>query len=209
MWTSCRSETVYGKTDPKRGKLAEPCSSSDPKRRKPAEPGSTLSLADHRDTSLEHPLPRFRDSDDGDNSDEEITELELSEHSSRTIVQSTFSNTLTNTERRRICLGYPHSGLVQTRARCPKLDPMFKTASAKSDAKASDSELARLQAFVLDAVGPLANFLNKLNKAKTPHSHWRRRHKTFKTPSNYWRMPNSSQMSIDNPEEESSQVLEP
>ena len=41
---------------------------------------------------------------------------------------------------------------------------MFKSASVKPEAKTTDAELARLQAFVLDPVGPLTNILHRLDE---------------------------------------------
>ena len=135
----------------------------EPKRKKAAETGphSSRLWADRRDSGLSNPLPHFRDSDA--ESDEEMEgtlgTLSLSE-SSEALVKGAFSSTLTNSERRKIRAHYVHSGLHQTR--CPKLDPVFKTASGKAEAKSGDIELARLQAFVLDPVGPLLHLLEKL-----------------------------------------------
>ena len=46
--------------------------------------------------------------------------------------------------------------------RCPKLDPVFKTKS-KAETKTADAELARIQAFVHDPVGPLVQLLHGLD----------------------------------------------
>ena len=45
--------------------------------------------------------------------------------------------------------------------RCPRLDTIFQT-SAKLEAKTADAELARIQAFVLDPMGPLARVLHAM-----------------------------------------------
>ena len=63
-------------------------------------------------------------------------------------------------ERRKIRNTFPNSDVQQTR--CPRLDSIFKSSSVKSEAKSIDSELARLQAFVLDPVAPLAYALHRL-----------------------------------------------
>ena len=78
--------------------------------------------------------------------------LQLSENS-QMLVKMAFTTPISNAERQKIRASYQHSGLQQTH--CPKLDPIFKTASGKSDTKSNDTELSRLQAFVLDQVGPL------------------------------------------------------
>ena len=46
---------------------------------------------------------------------------------------------------------------------CPNLDPVFKS-SVKAEVKTADSELARIEAFMLDSVGPLASVLNAMEK---------------------------------------------
>ncbi len=94
--------------------------------------------------------------DEGD----EVTELS---ETSRSLVQSAFSAPLSNTERRKIRTQYSHSGLPQTR--CPKLDPVFKSASGKAETKTADAELARIQSFVLDPVGPLLHLLERFQAA--------------------------------------------
>ena len=48
--------------------------------------------------------------------------------------------------------------------RCPKLDPVFKTASEKPEAKSADTELARIQVFVHDPVGPMVQLLQKMEE---------------------------------------------
>ena len=45
---------------------------------------------------------------------------------------------------------------------CPRLDLVFKT-STKPEVKNTESELARIQAFILDLVGPLARVLHAMD----------------------------------------------
>ena len=47
---------------------------------------------------------------------------------------------------------------------CPKLDPVFKTTSEKPEAKSADAELARIQVFVHDPVGPMVQLLQKMEE---------------------------------------------
>ena len=62
-------------------------------------------------------------------------------------------------ERRRLRNQFPTSTVAQTRF--PRLDPVFKVSRAKAqDVKALDRELARVQAQVHDAVGPLLHLLS-------------------------------------------------
>lgn len=82
---------------------------------------------------------------------------------SATILKEAFTIPLLNKERVGIRNAFPPPSLPQTR--CPKLDAVFKTATSagKSEAKTSDSELARLQAYVLDPVAPLLQVLKGLD----------------------------------------------
>ncbi len=154
------AETVYGGPPAaKRTKRAESSSSSR------ASGHTSRDWADRKDSGLEAPLPRFPDEscDEAADSDGESSSpssaAKLSEDS-QTLISNSFASSISNAERRKIRANYPHSGLQQTR--CPKLDPIFKTVSGKAETKANGTELARLQAFVLDPVGPLLLLLNKL-----------------------------------------------
>ena len=100
-----------------------------------------------------------------DFSDEEDT---ARDRSSRTValsennaalVTSSFGNTISNVERRKIRSAFPIPEVEATR--CPRLDPVFK-AKSKAETKTADAELARIQAFVHDPVGPLVQLLQGL-----------------------------------------------
>lgn len=107
----------------------------------------------------DRPLAPWPNSDDEEgDSQREIVKLFETD---KKLVQTAFSNTLANSERRRLRNSYPTTGLPQTK--CPRLDPVFKSSlGSKTDVKAIDTELARAQAFVLDPVGPLSYMLGKL-----------------------------------------------
>ena len=51
--------------------------------------------------------------------------------------------------------------------RCPRLDSLFKSSSLVAEAKATDVELAHIQAFVLDPVGPLIRILKATEEDQT------------------------------------------
>ena len=72
---------------------------------------------------------------------------------------ASFSKTLPNAERRRLRQEFLVPRVDNTR--CPKLDAIFKApgSSLKGEAKSAESDLARIQAFVLDPVGPLVQAL--------------------------------------------------
>ncbi len=146
-------------------RLAETVNTSPaPKKRRTAET-ATLGRSWHeqRDSGLSAPLPSFNQSDDesGKEGDEGT---ELSE-SSKALVTSAFSSSLHNSELRKIRSQYHHSGLPQTR--CPKLDSVFKSATGKAETKMADAELGKIQAFVLDPVGPLLHLLEKIKDEDT------------------------------------------
>ena len=108
------------------------------------------------------PLPTFHDSDEesteGDGRDTgERTELS---ESSKALITGSFASSLSNSERRKIRAQFPHSGLPQTR--CPKLDAVFKSAPVKTETKTADAELGKIQALVLDPVGPLLHLIERL-----------------------------------------------
>lgn len=142
------SETVYGQKAKK----------------KPAEPGPR-SWADDDSLASSRPLPQWSDDEEVDGRDsvgdsESRAIVKLSEHNTK-LASTWFSSTMSNGERRRVRESFPTPDLAQTR--CPKLDPVFKT-SLKTEVKSSDAELARLQAFVLDPVGPLLHTLQGLQE---------------------------------------------
>ena len=133
------SETVYGPLSAKKSKTAE-----------------AVNWADRSDSGRDRPFPRFRaDSEDEAGTGEEEScrdeTLQLSENN-LSLVESAFSTSLSNTERRRIRRSYPISGSSSTR--CPKLDPVFKSQTVKADYKPHDGELTRLQAIILDPATP-------------------------------------------------------
>ena len=134
------SETVYG--------------SSAPQRSTPAESGSR-SWADR----TRSPTPRrpLRSDDEEEDTGNGGNLVNLSEADHR-LVKNAFLASIPNDERRRLRNQFPTSAVPQTR--CPRLDPVFKASLAKAqDVKALDRELARVQALVHDAVGPLLHLL--------------------------------------------------
>ena len=141
------SDTVYGQ--PEKRSLAES------KAIEAADgPSTKKSRAESRswaDTLEDLPVPHW-DNEDG----EPDCFAPLSEHY-ESLLSAAFSSSLNNGERRKIRNNFPPPRVQQTR--CPRLDPL----SAKADAKSNDAELARLQAFVLDPVGPLVDLLNGLD----------------------------------------------
>ena len=147
------SETVYGQ--PEKRSLAESkaieAADGPPTKKSRAESRSWA----EDDRSLEDlPVPHW-DNEDG----EPDCFAPLSEHN-ESLLSAAFSSSLNNGERRKIRNNFPPPRVQQTR--CPRLDPLFKS-STKADAKSNDAELARLQAFVLDPVGPLVDLLNGLD----------------------------------------------
>ena len=86
--------------------------------------------------------------------------VEVSENTSK-LLMSAFTSTLPNADHRRIRNAFPVPDVDVTR--CPCLDPLFKTQSVRSDVKAANVELARLQAFMLDPVGPLVDVLKGID----------------------------------------------
>ena len=138
------SETVHG--PPAKKRLAE---------------SSHIHWADRRDQVLDT-LLRWSDKEgEGDGEPSATGTIELSENN-KSLLSSAFSTTLTNGERRRIRNTFPTSGVQQTR--CPRLDSIFKSSSVKSEVKTNDAELARVQAFVLDPVGPRIKMLHCLDE---------------------------------------------
>ena len=72
-------------------------------------------------------------------------------------VASSFKKVLSTEDRRKLRNGFPCPELQETR--CPKLDPIFKSASISKEAKSNDGELARIQALIHDPVAPLLRLL--------------------------------------------------
>ena len=105
------------------------------------------------------------DDDPGDRDDPqwsgEDASFTLSE-SNRKLLSSSFTTVLSNSERRKIRSAFPVPDVKETR--CPRLDPIFKSATVKCEVKTADAELARLQAFVLDPVGPLTRVLHAMEE---------------------------------------------
>ena len=77
------------------------------------------------------------------------------------LVSAAFPMALPNMEHCKIRNTFPTLHVQQTC--CPKVDSIFKSSSVKSKAKSLDSELARLQAFVLDPVTLLVNTIHRLD----------------------------------------------
>ena len=115
----------------------------------------TVSWADREPEDLDNPSRWELSSDE----DEEQAFM-LSERSV-VLFTSAFSSTLSNTEQRKVRKSLPVPNVSKTR--CPRLDPVFKS-SVKAEVKMADSELARIQAFVLDQVGPLATVLKAMEE---------------------------------------------
>ena len=86
--------------------------------------------------------------------------IEVSENTFK-LLKSAFTSTLPNTDHRRIrnAFSVPDFDITS----CPCLDPLFKMQSVRPDVKATDAELARLQAFVVDLVGPLVEGLEGID----------------------------------------------
>ena len=120
-----------------------------------------------RRAATESRILSWADQMDGDeakeDSDEEYPDktspITLSE-SNKSLLATSFSTTLSNSERRKVRNTFQTPGVVETR--CPRLDPIFKSTSVKAEVKSADSELARLQAFVHDPVGPLTMVLHSM-----------------------------------------------
>ena len=92
-------------------------------------------------------------------SDKDNETITLSEHNIA-LLTSSFSGTLPNSEWRKVRNSFPAPDVSQTRFPC--LDSVFKT-STKPEVRSADSELARIQAFGLDPVGPLARVVHALD----------------------------------------------
>lgn len=161
------SETVYGSPPAKRRHVAGSTRHAPvpvPSSRRVAEPTpSTSHWADRRDSGLDRSIPPWpnSDSEEDDSENEEPSTLELSE-SNKDLVRSSFALALSNTERRKIRGAFKvPEGLDHTR--CPKLDAIFKSSLAKSEAKNNDGEMAKIQALLLDPAIPMLNLLHQLD----------------------------------------------
>ena len=73
------------------------------------------------------------------------------------LLASSFSMALSNTTRRKVRDTFPLPELKETR--CPRQDPIFRSSSVGAEVRVADAELAPIQAFVLDPVGPLIQVL--------------------------------------------------
>lgn len=155
--------------------LSEKVNGPPPNKKRLTEVGSHW--GDRRDSVLDLPSGRLEwpDSDlEGDDGEEYQDDpefdrqrdtpkepLALSEEDSA-IMKVAFSKPLSNKDRVAVRNAFPPPAIPQTR--CPKLDPIFKTAAAsKAEVKATDTELARLQAFVLDPAAPLFHLLAEID----------------------------------------------
>ena len=85
----------------------------------------------------------------------------LSENSMATVASS-FSKPLANEERERFRNMFPPPDLPETK--CPRLDSIFKSSAVKKEAKDSDCEFARQQAFIHDPAAPLIAMLHNMEQ---------------------------------------------
>ena len=109
---------------------------------------SSRHWADRNTTLKDLPTPIFQDSDD-----------EESFESTSELLAAAFTRTLPNAERRKLRHEFQVPRAEHTR--CAKLDAIFKTAGSglRGEAKPAETDLARIQALVLDSVGPLVQAL--------------------------------------------------
>ena len=104
---------------------------------------------------------------DGEVSDEESqpsakkAKPDPTSEETREVFKKAFTATLSNSARREIRTRAPEPDLPFTR--CPKVDPLFKTAdsrfSGNAEAKQTDGDLQRIQALMLDMTGPLLELM--------------------------------------------------
>ena len=94
-----------------------------------------------------------------DDLETECSHLTEVSNSTRSLLIGSFAAPVSNTTRREWKKGHIVPNVDSTK--CPKLDPVVK-AELGSQTKSADSELARIQTLMLDAVGPLADLLNNL-----------------------------------------------
>ena len=105
------------------------------------------------------PLPRWPDEEEDDEtSGDMIGSFELSESTSA-LLKKYFTSTFPCMERCKLRRMFYVPNIDETR--CPRLDSVFKTvgSSLRGEAKAFEQDLAKVQAFVLDPVGPLVQLL--------------------------------------------------
>ena len=130
---------------------------------------SPIGWAGREDDMASVPRPQWSDSDQdehderaevGDGRSGTPSVIQLSEENAA-LVSSAFSTVLPSAERKRVRDSFPCPGLEETR--CPRLDPLFKTASVNKDTKSIDSELARIQSLMHDPAAPLIDLLHSLD----------------------------------------------
>ena len=105
------------------------------------------------------PLPRWPDDEDDDETGGDTQEpFEVSERTS-VLLKKSFTSTLPHVERRKLRTIFHIPKVKETR--CPRLDSVFKTASLslRGETKAFEQDLAIVQTFVLDPIGPLVQLL--------------------------------------------------
>ena len=121
------------------------------------EPSSKSILWANRTDSVAvlPPLPRWPNEEEDDETSGETREpFEVSESTSDHLKKS-FTSTLPHVERHKLREMFHVPNIDETG--CPRLDSVFKTvgSSLRGEAKAFEQDFARVQAFVLDPVGPL------------------------------------------------------
>ena len=135
-----------------------------PSKRRAAEPRAA-SWADREVGGLENypddlSWPISDDEIEADDPPEEKsppgTTISLSEDNSRLVASST--KVLAPDDRKRLRSAFPCPELQETR--CPRLDPIFKTASIQKETKVIDAELAQIPALIHDPVAPLIRLLH-------------------------------------------------
>ena len=127
------------------------------------EPSSkSIPLADRTDTLTDLPhLLRWPDDEDDEETDVNTQEpFEVSE-STLALLKKSFTSTLPHVERHKLGRMFRVPNMEETR--CPRLDSVFKTAglSLNREEKAFEQDLARVQTFVLDLIGPFVQLLEE------------------------------------------------
>ena len=92
-----------------------------------------------------------------DDLETECSHLTEVSNSMRSLLIGSFAALVSNTTRREWKKGHIVPNVDSTK--CPKLDPVVKELGSQT--KSADSELARIQTLMLDAVGPLADLLEQ------------------------------------------------
>ena len=130
-------------------------SSSAESRAEDEQVAETTHWADRTGNLADGPILEFPDDDD---EQDPACEVQVSEHTQK-LLTSVFTHTVTNTERRKVRQEFLVPNVDNTR--CPKLDSIFKAPGSafKGEAKSAESDLSRIQAYVLDPVGPLVQLL--------------------------------------------------